>query len=259
MPPEQPRRGEVEQAAFILIDQPPAFHVDVPILTGNVQRRVHAPRLTFDDRLGFRQLLGRDHRTIALDDAGFLAGDLHQRIAEKFDMVDADGRDDAGERLLDHIGAVEPAAEADLQQQHIGWNFRKQQERRRGLDFKDGDRLAVIDALTGEQRVAQVVVADQRPRKADALIKPHQIGRGVDMHLQSGRLEDRAQVRDRRSLAVGAGDVDDRRQLAFGMIEPSQDARHPVEREIDLFRMQLRHPCDDVAERWLRGRARAHA
>jgi hypothetical protein len=43
------------------------------------------------------------------------------------------------------------------------------------------------------------------------------------------------------------------------MIEPRQNALHAIEGEIDLARMQLRDPRDDVAERRLGGWTGAHA
>ena len=92
--------------------------------------------------------LRRDHRRhAALEDAGLLGGDLLERVAEKFEMIDRHRRDHAGERLLDHVGGVEPAAEADFEQQHVGRMAREQQKRRRGLDLEHRDRLAGIDAL----------------------------------------------------------------------------------------------------------------
>ena len=42
------------------------------------------------------------------------------------------------------------------------------------------------------------------------------------MHAQTRRFQHCAQEGERRSLTVGAGDMDHRRQLAFGMIERRQ-------------------------------------
>ena len=76
-------------------------------------------------------------------------------------MVHRHRRDRAGERLLDHVGGVEPAAEPDLEQQHVGRMAREQQERRGGLDLEHGDRRVAVGALAFGQRVGQLVVADQ--------------------------------------------------------------------------------------------------
>ena len=111
---------------------------------------------------------------------------------------------------------------------------------------------------------AEFVVADEHAAagaaEAKAFVDPHQIGRGIGVDAQARRFQDRAQIGDRRTLAVGAGDVDDRRQFAFGMIEPLQQPMHPLEAEIDPLRMQRRQPRDQFAERgvavWRQARSR---
>ena len=74
------------------------------------------------------------------------------------------------------------------------------------------------------------------------------------MNTKPGGFEDRAQIRNRRPLAIGAGYMDHRRQPAFGMIKPLQQTLHPLQIEIDTFGMQGRQPCDQVAERRRLGR-----
>ena len=49
------------------------------------------------------------------------------------------------------------------------------------------------------------------------------------MNAKARRLQQRAQISHRRALAVGAGDMDHRRQLAFGMAEPFQQALDALE------------------------------
>ena len=44
------------------------------------------------------------------------------------------------------------------------------------------------------------------------------------MNAFAGRLQHCARKGDGRAFAVGAGDMDDRRQLALGMIEPLEQA-----------------------------------
>ena len=60
--------------------------------------------------------------------------------------------------------------------------------------------------------------------EAEALVEMHQMRRGVDVHAQAGGFQNRAQERDGRAFAVGAGDMDDRRQLALGMIRAPRAA-----------------------------------
>ena len=143
-------------------------------------------------------------------------------------MVDRHRRDDAGERLLDHVGGVEPAAEPDFEQQHVGGMAREQQEARRGLDLEHGDRLAAVGALAFGQRGGQLFVGDQTPppgADAEALVEAHQMRRGVDVHAAAGRLQHRAHEGDGRAFAVGAGDMDDRRHAPLRMAERAEQ-RH---------------------------------
>ena len=80
------------------------------------------------------------------------------------------------------------------------------------------------------------------------------------MNAQARRFQNRAQIGDGRTLAISAGDMDHRRQFAFGMIEPLQQALHAVETEIDLVRMQSGQPRDQFAQRLMQwGRGSVHA
>ena len=219
MPAEQFWRREIHQAALVLVDQPPAFDADMPLLPGRMQRRAHTAGLRLDDRHRFRRLLGADHRHVALDDGGLLGGNRAQRVTEKLHMVHADRRDDGRDRPVDDVGGVEPAAESGLQQHDIGFMPRKQTECRRGLDLENRDRLARIDVLAMLQHPAQLGVINQPAAAAladaEAFVDPHQIGRGVDVDAQARGFEDRAQIGDSRTLAVGARDMDHRRQQAL--------------------------------------------
>jgi len=76
---------------------------------------------------------------------------------------------------------------------------------------------------------------------------------------QARRLQNRPQVSDRRALGVGSGDVNNRRQLAFGVPEPLQQPMHPFKIEIDAFGMQGGQPRDQFAERRWFCRGRVHA
>ena len=80
------------------------------------------------------------------------------------------------------------------------------------------------------------------------------------MDAQARGFQNRAQIGDRRTLAIGAGNMNHRRQLAFGMIEPLQQPMHPLQAEIDTAGVQRGQPRDQFAERRIRsGRWRVHA
>ncbi len=74
------------------------------------------------------------------------------------------------------------------------------------------------------------------------------------MDAQAGRFQDGPQIRDRRTLAIGAGDVNHRGEFALGMIEPLQELMHPLQIEIDPRRMQRGQPRDQFAEPVARSR-----
>ena len=69
------------------------------------------------------------------------------------------------------------------------------------------------------QRIGQGGVGNEFAGDADTLVEADQMRGGVDMYAQSGRFADRAQEGACAALAVGAGDVDDRRQAFFGMAQ----------------------------------------
>ena len=79
----------------------------------------------------------------------------------------------------------------------------------------------------------------------EALVEAHQMRRRVDMHAQSRRLQDRPHESDGGALAVGAGDMNDRRQTPLRMVERVENAPHAVERKIDPLRMQREQPLDN--------------
>ena len=104
--------------------------------------------------------------------------------------------------------------------------------------------LAGIDALRARQHARPA-----RSRRSacglavgagqlDALVEAHQMRRGVDVHALAGRLQHRLEEGRRRALAVGAGDVDDGRQAAFGIAELGEQRLDAAEREVDQPRMQ---------------------
>ena len=168
-------------------------------------------------------------------------------------MVHADRRDHAGQWFFDRVGGVEPSAEADFQQQGVGRVLREHNECGCGLDLEHGDRRAGVRPLAALQRILQFVVADENAATGAAepntFVEPHQIGRGVGVDAQTRRFQRRAQIGDRRTLAVGAGDMDHRRQFSLGMVEPFEQPVDAIEVEIDAARMQGRDPRDHFAER----------
>ena len=58
------------------------------------------------------------------------------------------------------------------------------------------------------------------------------------MDAEAGRFEDRPHEGDGRTLAVGAGDMDHRRQLLLRIAQPLEQAQDAPERQVDQLGMQ---------------------
>ena len=243
------RRRQVEQTVAVLINQPAALFSRSPVLAGNRQRRAHAGRLPFNHRERLARLIGDDRRHLTLEDAGFLGGDQLKRVTEKLPMIDRDARDHTGERTFDHVRGIEPAAEPDFEQQHIGRIARKQKKCRGGFNLEHGDRCVAIFGLTLGERFGQFGIADELaaslPSKAKALVEPDQIGRRIDVHAFAGGFEHRPHEGDRRTFAIGAGNVDQGRQAPFWIIESRKQSLDAAKRQVDALGMQRKQPRQD--------------
>ena len=95
-------------------------------------------------------------------------------------MVQGEAGDHAGERVLDDIGGVEPAAEPDFEQENIGRMPREQQKCRRRLHLKHGDRRVAVRGFAFGEHAGKFIVVDQLAAAgaadAEALVKAHQVG-----------------------------------------------------------------------------------
>ena len=167
-------------------------------------------------------------------------------------MVERHRRDADGGRFRDHIGRVEVAAEPDFQDQRVGGMAREGEKRRRRGDLEKGDRRAGIGALAFFQSRGEFFFGDQRAGKADALVEAHQMRRGIDMHAIARALQHRAQIGADRTFAVGARDMDDRRQFFLRMAERRQQALDAIQHQIDALGMKRQQPLENgVAGRGL--------
>ncbi len=249
MAADQARARQIEQAVLVLVDQPAALGRRDPVLIGEEEGGAFACRLGLDDGERLRNLRRDDRRRTALEDAGLLGRDQLDGVAEEFLVVDRNRRDHRGQRMFDDVGGVEPAAETDLEQDHVG-RIAGEEEKSGGRgDLEMGDRPVVVDALDLDQRVGELVVVDEAAAAsfgdADALVKPDEMRRRVDMDAATRGLQHGAHEGGGRSLAVGAGDMDDRRQASVGTAELEHQPLDPIERQVDLDRMQPEQPLQD--------------
>ncbi len=156
-----------------------------------------------------------------------------------------DRRDDAAQRMIDDVGGVEASAQPDFEQQIVGRHFGKEQERSGGGDLEIGDRPAGIGRLAALKRVVELPARHQRAGQPDALVEAHQMGRGVDVHALARRLEEGAQIGDGRALAVGAGDMDHRRQPVLRPPEIVEQPQLALEVQVDQLGVQRQQALQD--------------
>ena len=144
-------------------------------------------------------------------------------------------------RPRDDVGRVEPAAEADLEQGPVGRGLGHREEGGGGGDLEEGDRRAAVRGLAAfEQRRRAGPRRSARRRGGCA----RGSGRGAARCRRGPRapvgLEAGAQHGDDRALAVGAGDVDHRRQPALGVAERGEQPLDAAERQVDDLGVQRR-------------------
>src|SRR6185312_5099108 len=164
------------------------------------------------------------------------------RVAEEMLMVERHRRDRRNERRGEHVAGVEAAAESGLDQRDVGGLAREREKRRRRGDLEIGDVLAVIDALAFLEKRDQPLVVDQRATDADTLVEADEMRLRKHVDALAGGFEERAHERDRRAFAVGARDMDDVRHLVLRIAKLAQEALHPVEGQVDQFRVQAEKP-----------------
>ena len=162
-------------------------------------------------------------------------------------MVERDRGDGAGRRRRHHIGCVEAAAETYLDDAEFGRRAGEQQVPRGNQGLEHGDRSAGIHRLDLGKRVGQSVVVHQPASDAEPLAQMHQMRRDRHMHPPACGLPDGAQERARAALAVGARDVDDRRQVQLRVAQLVQQAHDTVQAEVDQLGIQRMQPVDDDA------------
>ena len=254
MAADEARQRQVEQQFLQLHHETAALLVGVELLAPHDQRRAKTQRLGTDDVLGLRLLLRNNGRHPSAQNAGFLGRDLRQRGAELLGMVERDGRDDVEHRAVDDVGRIEAAAEADLEQQHVGGVLGKGKEGGRRGDLELGDVVAAVGGLCARQYIDQRLFTDRcrpaaRAGKLDTLVKAHEMRRRIDVHARAGGFDDRFQVGGDGALAVGAGNVHDRRQLLVRIAQLAEQPLDTAERQVDQLRVQQLHLGEELGAR----------
>ena len=187
-------------------------------------------------------------RYARLHDAGLFGGDDLDGGAQHLAVIERDRGDRRGRRMLHHVGGVMPSAEADFEHAEIGGHPGEQHECRRHQHFENGDRRAGVDLFDLGKGCFQRGVIHDLASKPDALVEAYQMRRGEHMHAQARRLADGAQEGAGAALAVGAGDMDHRRQPKLGVVEQPQQPVQPDRAEVDHARIQRMQPLDHGAD-----------
>ncbi len=173
-----------------------------------------------------------NNRAILLDDTGFLGGNQLHAVAKIGLMVDGNRHDERDGRLGNDIGGVETSTKADFHNDDIRRMLGKEYESHSRQNFENGDVLAAIGCRNALYGVGQNIVADQPAaagrRQTVALMPVDEVRRSMDVNVEAARFQKRAAESRRRSLAVGSGNMDDRRQFQMRIAELFQKTADAV-------------------------------
>ena len=189
--------------------------------------------------LGHQRAAGpRDGRLLESDAAERVLGRAMLGAQQESLVIDAKRGDAAGSRAVQHVGRVEPPAQADLDHADVGRNSREGQEGRGGGDLEEagGEVFGDVQHLT--QQRGEHGVGHQLAGEADTLVVADEVrlGRGVDR--QPLRFQHGAQVGAGAALAVGAGNVEGRRDGALRVAQPGQGRADRLQAEAALRQAQ---------------------
>ena len=193
-----------------------------------------------------------------LGDAGFLRGDLLEPVAEKGGVVEAELGDAADGRGADDVGRVEPPAETDLDDAGVGRRARESEEGGRGGRLEEADLHPVGQIERLLEQGGERVVVDQPAGEADPLVEADEMGAGIDMGGEPGCLDRGAQEGAGRTLAVGAGDMEHRRQRVLRIAEPVEQGGDPLEPENVAAGRQAGEPVELGLDARVGGRGVVH-
>ena len=190
----------------------------------------------FQQHLRHRGILGRGHQESAvLDDPGLLQRDVLECVPEHLRVIQVHGRHD-GHRGIGHVGGVPAAADAHFQDHDVHRFVREDRERQNGehLEVREPGLATLRQFGVHEPQVRDdfAIAAHERlirhglTVQADALGDPLQVGARVAAHPQVMGEEQGLDHTSGGGLAVGPGDVDDRRAL----LGVSQDVHGALDR-----------------------------
>jgi hypothetical protein len=141
------------------------------------------------------------------------------------------------------VGGVQAPAQARFDHAGIGGHARKREEQRRRGHFKEAGRQVRLGRVERFlEQVGQHGIVDQPAGQADALVVAHQMRLGGGVNTQALRFEHEAQVGAGGALAVGAGNVEHRRQAILRIAQPRAEFAHGVQPQPPLRQRQCAQP-----------------
>ena len=140
--PNESRHREVEQSVLPLEHQTATLREGLEMLAPADDLGATFCRHARKHKIHLGRLACGDAYDARLHDAGLLRCDLLERVPELVGMVHRDRRDDGDRWLLDDVRRVEPPAQSDLEQQHIGGVFGEGKKSRRRGDLEEGNAPA---------------------------------------------------------------------------------------------------------------------
>ncbi len=161
----------------------------------------------------------RDDRSPPFGYPGFFPRDVERAVTEKCLMIDAEMGDAAYQWARDSIGRVEPPAEPYLDDAGVRRISGEGEKCSGGRRFEEAwaDAVRIVEHLFEERR--EHLVVDELAGDPNPFIEAHEMRTRVDVRGHSGGLCRRSQECTDRAFAVGAGDVNDGRQIVLRITE----------------------------------------
>ena len=153
-----------------------------------------------------RLRLADHHGDAGFDNAGLLAGDQRQRIAQQVLVVVADVGDDAQQRR-DDVGAVQPAAQPDFDDGDVHALAGKVVEGHGDAELEKGGLYILDDSAMAAHEIHHPPPGDVLSVHLDALPEVQVVRADVQAGFQPCGLADGGQQVADRALAIGAGHV----------------------------------------------------
>ena len=94
-----------------------------------------------------------------------------------------------------------------------------------------------------------MILSNQPPGDAEALVKAYKVRRCVDVYAKALRLQHGTEKGTHRTFAVGAGNVQHRREIFLRISERRKKPADAIENKIDTFGVERKQPFEDCVAR----------